>query len=722
MTFSGTVKLTDLNDFIAPSQACVVKTEGSKVSVSAATAGNGNVQLQQPRKAGFSQTKLLPSHSGAASADAVKVTLNDCLACSGCVTSAETVLLQQHSSSELLAALQDPSKRVVVSVSPQSRASLATRHGLSTLACFRKLRSVMRQMGVAYVLDTSCGRELSLLETSQELVHRMRLAREGATDLATSLATGGIQQGVQVDEGCYSLSAQAAGDNSVPHAGLPTSWLPSEPYQNVQLYRDSPGPQQHPAHGSSAGAEALASSSSAANISTTARHGSMDSLAAAKAPVHSTASSGRLDEQRLMQQAGINHSTARQHMIPAPVESSLRLPQHVAGARQVEDPMIEYVQQQAAAPSHQEVAQSNHDVSSHGNYSPDWMHVNNTGSNNSAQQVRQQEAHSARHQKGRSHWQDGVANISEGPLPLLVSSCPGWVVYAEKTHGSYILPHISTAKSPQGMMGSLVKRVLSRQLGLLSSDIFHCSIMPCYDRKLEAAREDLRLPGSAVPETDCVLATLDLQQLLDERGVSLSNQQLDEDDGEDVPGVMAAAADLSGVPGSAGGYFEHAFRTAAWELFRVRLPVGPLSMRRLRNDDFREVVLKAQGRTLLRFAAAYGFRNIQTLVRKIKRGGCEYDFIEIMACPSACLNGGGQLRPAQGETAAELLAAVSASYHDPGVRLQWPEQDPAVPQLLAELHASQQPGAKPERILRMSYKDRGKSQLSGMTPSAAADW
>ena len=70
-------------------------------------------------------------------------------------------------------------------------------------------------------------------------------------------------------------------------------------------------------------------------------------------------------------------------------------------------------------------------------------------------------------------------------------------------------------------------------------------------------------------------------------------------------------------------------------------------MRRLRNDDFREVTLEVQGRPLLRFAAAYGFRNIQTLVRKIKRRTREYDFVEIMACPSACLNGGGQLRPAR---------------------------------------------------------------------------
>jgi iron only hydrogenase large subunit-like protein len=47
----------------------------------------------------------------------------------------------------------------------------------------------------------------------------------------------------------------------------------------------------------------------------------------------------------------------------------------------------------------------------------------------------------------------------------------------------------------------------------------------------------------------------------------------------------------------------------------------------------------------LRFAAAYGFRNIQNVIRNIKRGKCEYDYVEIMACPGGCLNGGGQVKP-----------------------------------------------------------------------------
>ena len=76
----------------------------------------------------------------------------------------------------------------------------------------------------------------------------------------------------------------------------------------------------------------------------------------------------------------------------------------------------------------------------------------------------------------------------------------------------------------------------------------------------------------------------------------------------------------------------------------------------------------------------------------------------------------------QGETAPELLAAVSASYHDPEVRLCWPEQNTYAPQLLAELQASQQAGDQAGSILHMTFKDRGRSQIDGMTPAAAADW
>lgn len=78
----------------------------------------------------------------------------------------------------------------------------------------------------------------------------------------------------------------------------------------------------------------------------------------------------------------------------------------------------------------------------------------------------------------------------------------------------------------------------------------------------------------------------------------------------------------------------HARRYAAEQLWGVTVPPGPLPLRTVRNADFKEVTLEVGGRTVLRFATAYGFRNIQTLMRQMKRGRCEYDYVEIMACPS----------------------------------------------------------------------------------------
>ena len=72
--------------------------------------------------------------------------------------------------------------------------------------------------------------------------------------------------------------------------------------------------------------------------------------------------------------------------------------------------------------------------------------------------------------------------------------------------------------------------------------------------------------------------------------------------------------------------------------------IETLTYKTLKNTDFREVILEKDGKTLLKFAIANGFRNIQNLVQKLKRKRCDYDFVEVLACPSGCVNGGAQLR------------------------------------------------------------------------------
>ena len=82
-----------------------------------------------------------------------------------------------------------------------------------------------------------------------------------------------------------------------------------------------------------------------------------------------------------------------------------------------------------------------------------------------------------------------------------------------------------------------------------------------------------------------------------------------------------------------------------------------------RNQDFQEVTVSVEGKPPLKFALAYGFRNIQNIVQRVKRGKCTYHFVEIMACPSGCNNGGAQIRPGGEETQKERFQAVEDVYY-----------------------------------------------------------
>ena len=159
----------------------------------------------------------------------------------------------------------------------------------------------------------------------------------------------------------------------------------------------------------------------------------------------------------------------------------------------------------------------------------------------------------------------------------------------------------------------------------------------------------------------------------------------------------------------AGGYLEFIFRTAAQQLFDKQLPEGPLQMKTLRNVDFKEISLEVEGRTVLRFAAAYGFRNIQTLVRKIKRRACEYDYVEVMACPSGCLNGGGQIKAHKGLSTQQLLDELDQNYHDPEVAERHPRQNPLVAAVYQQFVGGDLYSAAARDLMHTSYHHREKS-------------
>lgn len=250
--------------------------------------------------------------------------------------------------------------------------------------------------------------------------------------------------------------------------------------------------------------------------------------------------------------------------------------------------------------------------------------------------------------------------------PLICGACPGWICYAEKTQPQ-LIDNLSHVKSPQQIMGTISKyffapRVLSQNIS--PAHIFHATVMPCYDKKLEASRPDFFDETFQTRDVDCVISTSELMKMIEEKCsvdefISLKPVQT----GPSLSLIDGISGNLLSHAGSgSGGYLEHVLRFSAKHLFNIdmyfdelgNLNLNPIhsgsikfSVEEQRNSDYQDFILSdsSSGQVYLRFAKVYGFRNVQNLVRKMKSRKIAYDYVEVMACPGACLNGGGQLRP-----------------------------------------------------------------------------
>ena len=269
-------------------------------------------------------------------------------------------------------------------------------------------------------------------------------------------------------------------------------------------------------------------------------------------------------------------------------------------------------------------------------------------------------------------------NGATSALPVISASCPGWICYAEKTHHG-ILPYLSAIRSPQQLMGALLKTMYTRRWGVSPDRVWHLSVMPCFDKKLEASREGFAENG--VRDVDCVITTAEVIKLIEERGVDFLHLP-------ESQTLSNLETRMMSHPGSSsGGYLHHLMTVSARSLFGLDVDVAEargVQVRTVRNGDMMEYTLEENGQVKLRMARCYGFRNIQNLVRKLegkggkvvkKKSGKEergWDYVEVMACPSGCVNGGGQLPPSNTEqvySAKEWLQKVEQIYQRQAVEL-----------------------------------------------------
>uniref|UniRef100_A0A8D8S0F6 Probable cytosolic Fe-S cluster assembly factor GA29080 n=1 Tax=Cacopsylla melanoneura TaxID=428564 RepID=A0A8D8S0F6_9HEMI len=266
--------------------------------------------------------------------------------------------------------------------------------------------------------------------------------------------------------------------------------------------------------------------------------------------------------------------------------------------------------------------------------------------------------------------------------PLFSSECPGWVCYAEKSHGDFILPYISRVKSPQQVMGTLVKTYLAEKMSIHPSSIYHVTLMPCYDKKLEASRSDFYNEQLACRDVDCVITAVEVEVLLSNEYASCGGTIRGEEEKPlDWPWDAQEQEEMIVVEGGgSGGYAYQLLLQTMRQLFPRLETVPSIVFQPLRNPDIKEFMFTHED-TTLRFCIANGFRNIQNLIQKLKRKKCAYDFVEIMACPAGCLNGGAQIRNegAGGTNSREIALELETVLS--GLKKQEPVQNETVNQL-----------------------------------------
>jgi iron-only hydrogenase group A len=282
-----------------------------------------------------------------------------------------------------------------------------------------------------------------------------------------------------------------------------------------------------------------------------------------------------------------------------------------------------------------------------------------------------------------------------GPLPLFTSCCPGWVKFAEQNYPE-LLPHISSCKSPQQMMGALVKSYLAGELGRRPDDIYLVSVMPCTAKKYEAGRPEMGRNGTR--DVDAVLTTREFSRLLREFGLSFT--ELGEEEFDPALGLTSGSGDIFAA---SGGVMESALRTAYHLVTGRRLENIELTTVR-GFEGIKEAQVPLNG-TTVKVAVVNWLANARELIRRIRSGEELYHFVEVMACPGGCVGGGGQMYGYEPERIRKRIQAIYELDRGRAVRLSY--ESPAIKELYTGYLGS--PGSeKAHRLLHTRYQPKAK--------------
>jgi iron-only hydrogenase group A len=281
---------------------------------------------------------------------------------------------------------------------------------------------------------------------------------------------------------------------------------------------------------------------------------------------------------------------------------------------------------------------------------------------------------------------------NNGPLPILSSDCPALIKYMEEYH-SDMLPHLSAYKSPQQIMGSLVKHHFARTQKIKAENIFNVSLMPCTAKKFEAHREENTLKG--IQDVDAVLTTRELARLIRLYGVDIL---LATPEMADSPFSLRSSAGK--IAGTSGGIAEAVYRALYHEVSGKNLTNFKVTQLRS-NKAYKEVYVTV-GKNKYGIAAVSGIENVKDVISQIKEGRSDLHFIEVMACPGSCIAGGGQPIRKNRDV---LKARMKALYDiDDKESVKVPYRNPAVKELFEKYTGKEKDSF--HESLKTSFKKR----------------
>ncbi len=287
-------------------------------------------------------------------------------------------------------------------------------------------------------------------------------------------------------------------------------------------------------------------------------------------------------------------------------------------------------------------------------------------------------------------------------LPAMSSCCPAWVKFLEFNYPE-LTDNLCTSRSPQIMLGGIIKNYWCQKNKIDPKNVFVVSIMPCVAKKFEIKRSELKINGQK--PVDCVLTTRELFRLFKSKGIDLKNIETQKAD--DPLGDPSGAGVIYG---SSGGVFESAFRTAYFKMTGKKLENNAIKeIRGINGIKRKEITV---GEKLVKVCVVNGIKNAQKIIGEIKKNPKAYDAVEVMACPGGCVGGGGQPLP----TTQKIIKNRSESLYsiDESNDIKCAHQNKKVKKVYDEFFINKKIRKK---ILHTSFSPRKKTEIKELKNS-----